>query len=380
VAVVQYRLGAVCHFVTILLLSYLSSSAARIHGARWYHQPCRQGCYQCVEVLEKCCSRIWRKCLQDYPCWPEQWCQHDQSITGCSVRFFAVPFGYTSIGPDGNFTSTFFDVTWEHWLTIAQDYGFLAPPTQQKLQSSFNGLIGCTSINKSCWNSLSLDAILNAETTLFNDAASIDPSTGSFEPIRPVRDGSLITSPLDSTAPFPSVNKPVLISTVLNEAGPAIYGQFLQPLPSTMLTPICEASLGPNRTSTLLGSTWYPVVSSGPNGTIDARNQLQTMATDYMFKCSSWTFARAWVQHGGSAYLGLYTVGASYPGNDAIPYCTQPGVVCHQDDIEIVVSPAAAPYRWQLHHLLTVRYSSKSQFRTSRPRHRDAEALQGVPF
>jgi hypothetical protein len=33
VAVVQYRLGAVCHLVLILLLSYSSSSTARIHGS-----------------------------------------------------------------------------------------------------------------------------------------------------------------------------------------------------------------------------------------------------------------------------------------------------------------------------------------------------------
>jgi hypothetical protein len=207
------------------------------------------------------------------------------------------------------------------------------------MQSSFNGHINCTSSNRSCWNSLSLDAILNAQNTLVNDATTIDPSTGPFEPIRPVRDGSLITSPLDSTAPFPSVNKPVLISTVLNESGAAIYGQFPQPLPLSLLSPVCEVSLGPNRTSTILGSGQYPPVRSPTDGTIDARCQLETIGTDYMWRCSSWTFSRAWVQHGGKAYVGVYTVGASYPGNDAVPYCTQPGVVCHQDDIEIVVSP-----------------------------------------
>lgn len=37
VAVVQYRLGAVCHVVSVISLSYLSSSTARIHVARWYH-------------------------------------------------------------------------------------------------------------------------------------------------------------------------------------------------------------------------------------------------------------------------------------------------------------------------------------------------------
>jgi carboxylesterase type B len=187
-----------------------------------------------------------------------------------------------------------------------------------------------------------LDAILNAQTTLFNNAINIDPSTGLFQPIRPVRDGSFITSPLDSTAPFPSVNKPVLISTVLNEAGLAIYSQFPQPVSQDTLPYIIEASLGTDRTNTLLGSNRYPAAPSSNSGAVDARDQLQLIGTDYMWKCSSWTFARAWVQNGGKAYVGLYTVGASYSGNDAVPYCTQPGVVCHQDDIEIVVGPVAS--------------------------------------
>ena len=246
------------------------------------------------------------------------------------------------------------------------------------MQSSFNGYINCTSSDKSCWNSLSLDAILNAQTTLFNDAMNIDPSTGSFEPIRPVRDGSFITSPLDSTASFPSVSKPVLISTVLNEAGGAIFGQFPQPLPSSLLSPVCEASLGPTRTSTILSSGEYPAVRYAADGTIDARYQLEAIGTDYMWRCSSWTFSRNWVQNGGKAFVGLYTVGASYPGNDAISYCTQPGVVCHQDDIEIVVRLVANFCPCQIYLALIVRYSFKPQFCPNQPYHRDAEALQSI--
>jgi carboxylesterase type B len=190
---------------------------------------------------------------------------------------------------------------------------------------------------------LSLDTILNVQRTLVSNAVNIDPSTGLFQPIRPVRDGSFITSPLDSTAPFPSVNKPVLISTVLNEIGPAIYSQFPQPLPADILPYIYEASLGTERTNTLISSDRYPPIPNSITGVVDARDQLQLVGTDYMWKCSSWTFTRAWVQNGGKAYVGLYTVGASYPGNDAVPYCTQPGVVCHQDDIEIVVGRVVSP-------------------------------------
>ena len=147
----------------------------------------------------------------------------------------------------------------------------------------------------------------------------------------------LITSPLDSTAPFPSVSKPLMISTVLNDAGPAIYVGYPYSLNESDFRPICNASLGPARTSGIIDSSFYqPVVLL--DRAVDARDQLQPLATDQMWKCASWTFARNWVRNGGRAYVGLYTVGATYPANAQIPFCEQRGNVCHQDDIMIVVS------------------------------------------
>lgn len=172
---------------------------------------------------------------------------------------------------------------------------------------------------------------------LFSNAVKLDASAGVAEPIRPVHDGDLITSPLDSSAPFPSVSKPILVTNVLNEAGLAIYGQFQNPLPSTSFEPICNASLGTERATLIVDSPYYPATPGPEGGEPDARSQLQSVVTDYMWKCSSWTFARNWAQNGGSAYVGEYQLGASYAGNDAVSYCTEEGVVCHQDDIEIVV-------------------------------------------
>ncbi|KAF8735714.1 hypothetical protein AX14_001579 [Amanita brunnescens Koide BX004] len=222
------------------------------------------------------------------------------------------------------------------------NYGFLSISAQQQLQSNYNSLIKCTSSDKACWDSLSLDAILNAQTLLFYSAVTIDPSTGSGEPMRPVKDGVLITSPLDSTAPFPSVSKPLMISTVLNDAGPAIYVGYPYSLNESDFRPICNASLGPARTSGIIDSSFYqPVVLL--DRAVDARDQLQPLATDQMWKCASWTFARNWVRNGGRAYVGLYTVGATYPANAQIPFCEQRGNVCHQDDIMIVFGTVSKP-------------------------------------
>ena len=125
-----------------------------------------------------------------------------------------------------------------------------------------------------------------------------------------------------------------MISTVLNDAGPAIYNSFPSPLNESDFQPICNASLGPARTSRIINSTFYgPVVLS--DEAVDARDQLQPLGTDQMWKCASWTFARNWVRNGGTAYVGLFTAGATYPPNAQIPFCEQN--VCHQDDIMIVV-------------------------------------------
>jgi len=211
-----------------------------------------------------------------------------------------------------------------------QDMGFLSTSAQQSLQLLFNDLIACNGEDIHCQNSLPLTSILVDQMTLFQTAFQTIPVAGQAEPMRPVLDGSLITTSLDSTTPFPRVSKPVLISTVAQETGPAVYSTFPQPLNESAFINFCEAGLGPDRTRTVLSSKFY---STSP----DSRVELQTIGTDYLFRCPSWTFARNWVTHGGKAYVGDYVIGATHPANADIPYCTQPGVVCHQDDIEIVV-------------------------------------------
>lgn len=184
-------------------------------------------------------------------------------------------------------------------------------------------------------NALSLDTILDTQDDLLGNAFNLDPATGRNVPIRPVLDGSLITAPLDSTGPFPTVTKPVLVTSVTQEAAFAIYSAFPNPLPEETFPYVCDDTFGEARTDVIIASPLYAAVP-GVNGSVDARVQLQTIGTDYLWKCSGWTFARSWVQHGGTAYVGQFVVGASYPGNEIVPYCLTPGVVCHQDDIQIV--------------------------------------------
>ncbi|KAJ7463707.1 alpha beta-hydrolase [Mycena latifolia] len=221
------------------------------------------------------------------------------------------------------------------------DYGFLSTDTQALLQSTFNDLVSCAPTDTACQLALTLDEILDAQVTVENEAMDLDPAAGIGEPLRPVKDGQLVTTPLDSTAPFPTVSKPLLLTNVKNEGGPTIYDLLFpgpDPVPASLFQPVCEASLGVDRTEIVMNSSFYPV---DPDG--DARVPLEVLGTDYTWRCPTWTLARSWVAHGGSAYVGMFTVGATDPSNADIPFCLESGVVCHRDDIQIVFGTAPNP-------------------------------------
>ena len=209
------------------------------------------------------------------------------------------------------------------------------------MQDFFNKQFSCNPSDDGCASSLSVDDILKASDTLYSDAVTLDPAAGQGEPIRPVHDGKLITHTLTTSSPFPQVSKPILVTTVVDEAGPAIYEMFESPISEQDFLQTVQGSLGSSRADTVLASPYYKVLAQG--GVVDGRSSLEKMATDYLWKCSSWTFSRTWASKGGPAYVGMYVLGATYPGNDGIPFCTSKGSVCHQDDIPIVVSLGRRP-------------------------------------
>lgn len=208
------------------------------------------------------------------------------------------------------------------------------------MQNFFNGQFPCNPSDDGCASSLSVDDILQATNTLFFQAMFLNPAAGQGEPIRPVHDGKLITNTLTTSSPFPHVSKPILVTTVLNEAGPTIYEMFSSPVPPPDSVQIIYGLLGSPRADTILASQRYATQTTG-----DARPSLEKLGTDYLWKCASWTFSRSWASNGGNTYVGLYVIGATYPTNAGFPFCTTNGSVCHQDDIQIVVSPGR--------HLLT---------------------------
>jgi carboxylesterase type B len=217
-----------------------------------------------------------------------------------------------------------------------KDFGFLSTSVQHKFQAYFNEQIKCSSTDTSCINRLSLSDILSASDMLFNNGATVDPSAQA-EPMRPVHDGTLIQSTLDSTTPFPPVSKTLILSNVLNEAGPTIYGSFTDPMSTSLYSQVVQGLLKDPRANNVLASPYYQVPVPAYGQTVDARVELERLGTDWVFRCPTWTFARSWIHHGGKVFVSLYSLGATYPDNEGIPFCTETGSVCHEDDIEIVV-------------------------------------------
>ncbi|KAH8099565.1 Alpha/Beta hydrolase protein [Cristinia sonorae] len=224
------------------------------------------------------------------------------------------------------------------------DYGMLSTGTKNTLQTFFNQQLPCSASDNACLNGLSTSQIIDAQLNLLGSAFGLDPASTQAEPIRPVVDGTLITTTLTDSTPFPAVSKSILVSTVKDEAGFTIYGGFSGGLDPATYTGFITMTFGNTVAGHLLSNVNYAVPPSDVgNESADVRPLLSQMGTDQVWRCANWQFARSWTQNGGKVYLGEYVVGASYPGNDGVSFCSEPGSVCHQDDIEIVFGTVPNP-------------------------------------
>ncbi|KZV92673.1 alpha/beta-hydrolase [Exidia glandulosa HHB12029] len=219
------------------------------------------------------------------------------------------------------------------------DYGFFKPTTITTFQKNFFPSLNCSVSNASCQSALSLGAIMSAQNDFLPGAPDLDAASAGPLALRPVIDNQIITTTLTTT--FPSSLKPLLITTVKNEAGPTIFGGGGVPqVPNDFYAPVLESVIPDSRAQSILNSTFYALGKSD-----DAvRDALMEVVTDLAFRCPDWALARAWSTRGGSVFLGKFLAGATHPSNDGIDFCTTtPGAVCHQDDIPIVFGTARNP-------------------------------------
>lgn len=178
--------------------------------------------------------------------------------------------------------------------------------------------------------------IINAQKQFSLSAFFIDPAASLGEPTRPVLDGSLLTTSL--TTSFPSNLKPILLTTVKDDALVGVYSVYTQPVPAQSFISSLSFLLGTDRATALANSSFYPYSQSDP----DVRPLYAVMGTDQTWRCPGYTLARAWAARGGTAYVGEFTLGATYPGNELFAGCGSGGV-CHQDDIFIVFGTTPNP-------------------------------------
>jgi len=217
------------------------------------------------------------------------------------------------------------------------NYGFLRPNNHANLLNAFMNATGCSS--SSCPAPLS--AILSATEGIAENPLAIDPALGVGEPIRPVYDGAFITAPLEPGVAFPSsVTKPLLLTSVQDDGAGAIYEVSPEPIPATFYPAVLGFTLGAERAALVAQAPYYTIP---PSAIDDVRPYLGALATDYLYRCSGWSFAREYAAKGGQVYVGEFALGAPYPGNEDFSVCTAPGVVCHQDDIQIVFGTVPNP-------------------------------------
>lgn len=228
------------------------------------------------------------------------------------------------------------------------NYGFLSTSTFETLNNNLIERLGCDASDSGCLDSISTDNLTDISFALFQDAANLDASAGAFMPMRPVTDGTLITSPLDLTATFPKQSKTIMVSTVKNEAGPTIYGNFNSSMSEQTYEQAVVATFGDARSAVIMNSSFYTAAAVGfadaSSAAVDARTQLELLGTDQVWRCPSWSFAREFASAGGTVYVGEYIRGVTYPSNADIAFCAQGGThVCHEDDIEIVFGTGSNP-------------------------------------
>jgi carboxylesterase type B len=181
-----------------------------------------------------------------------------------------------------------------------------------------------------------ISSLLATQDNIEDTATTIDPAAGFAEPIRPVLDGTLIQYSLTTT--FPPTNKNLLLTTTKDEAGPAMYMALTDPLPSAYFDYIGGELYGPARTVQI--ESFYHVIEED---TDDIRPELVVIGTDAVWRCPNYAFAHNWASRGGNVWVAEYTVGATYPSNAEISFCTTNGAVCHQDDIPIVFGTTTSP-------------------------------------
>lgn len=217
------------------------------------------------------------------------------------------------------------------------NYGMATQSDHNALGAGGLALLNCTDI--ACARSKTKSEILAASSQVYSDVPLANPSIAGGTPWRPML-GSYFPSSITSGG---KTNKPVLISTVANEAG-ATAGALFYPSDagSTILTlrqgdypvpyPVALGFLFNAGRGDVL-ATMAPYATNGTKAD-ETRSQFELGGSDGLWRCASQSNARSLAAAGTSVWLAEHDIGARYISNASNDYCTKSdSLVCHEDDI-----------------------------------------------
>ncbi|PWN50623.1 alpha/beta-hydrolase [Violaceomyces palustris] len=202
--------------------------------------------------------------------------------------------------------------------------------------------LGCYDLG--CLRNQSSEDLLQASYSAYSSLPASDGSYPQGEPWRPVK-GSYLTGDVDS--PFGGFSKPMILSTVRNEAGSLIGSNFAATTPGSSLIyykddqggasdygfsfpMLAEGIFNQGRGLTLSEQPCYS--TQNDTQTSDSlREALESLATDGLWRCSNQFSALLFDQP--QIYLSQTDLAITYPSNSEIDYCQTDRHVCHEDDI-----------------------------------------------
>ncbi|PWN43263.1 alpha/beta-hydrolase [Ceraceosorus guamensis] len=250
-------------------------------------------------------------------------------------------------------------------ISDTEDYGPATQAQANTLGDYALKALGCTDL--ACARAKDKDDILNVSYDTYSTVPLADGSIAGGTPWRPTL-GKYLPSGIEVGKGFP---KPVILSTVANEAG-TVAGSLFEPstlnpgqnlsaqgsiitlrqgnapLPiGQALNLIFNQNRGVLATNVAAYSPGSPSSFRVPSaGADDAPRKLfEEIATDGLWRCATQRNARTLASnsHGKGIWLEQRNIGARYPSNEGVDYCEAAGTVCHEDDIYLIFGTTPSP-------------------------------------
>lgn len=203
--------------------------------------------------------------------------------------------------------------------------------------------LNCTDL--ACARAANKHAILDAGFNAYQSVPQSVPSVSAGTPFRPTL-GSFFSTAIElGTSP----GKPLLMTTVNNEAGSSVGNTFM---PSAAKQTTVTLRNGDIALPFGAAAEFFfndgrgDPIAAVPAYTTDGAAVDQTRAifegamTDGLWRCATQTNARNMAGNGASVWLAQINVGAQYPSNAGNDYCSGTGKVCHEDDLYVIFGTA----------------------------------------